>query len=395
MTRTDIVETAFRVWGQEMYKTTSLSRVAQALGVTKPALYRHFASKKALREGMYGYYFDHCVDFMEKRSGGTAEGRDGEQGLLLIARNMAEYCARHRDIFIFSLFEVYGSGDRGVVLEQFALRGMDVRELWFFVDSEDYPNRAQLIIPTVFFFAALFHKGRTGSSLGPGEEEIQSFLSLIERVVSHGLGFDRNLAGALDFGKLEKTGNDRLPPEGENERLLKAVAGAVAQAGPWNATMGMVAKRSGLSKSGLYAHFKSKADMLARMFSAEFDRIVDYAEKGKSRSAKPEEQFYLAMVAIANYLRSRPEILIAMDWIRIRRFDLEIAPPPRALRLFPDIGMKGAGPELSGEITAQWVFFLIVNALMNRSGGSSFSEVKDASFRALYKFIAFGIKGWE
>jgi AcrR family transcriptional regulator len=308
---------------------------------------------------------------------------------------MAEYCARHRDIFIFSLFEVYGAGGSETVLEQFALRGMDVRKIWFFMGREAYPNRAQLIIPTVFFFAALFHKGRMENPFDPAEEEIQSFLSSTEGIISHGLDFDKDLAGALDFGELERTVNDRLPPEGEGERLLKAVAGAVAQAGPWNATMGMVAKRSGLSKSGLYAHFKNKADMLARMFNAEFDRIVDYAEMEKSRSAKPEEQFYLAMVGIATYLRSRPEILIAMDWIRIQRFDLELTPPPRAFRLFPDLGMKDSGLDMTGENTAQWVFFLIVNTLMRRPEGSSFSEVRDISFRILYKFIAFGIEGWE
>jgi AcrR family transcriptional regulator len=344
---------------------------------------------------MHGYYFDHCVDFMERRSGGVAEGLNSREGLLRTARIMAEYCARHRDIFIFSLFEVYGSGNQGAILEQFALRGMDVRKIWFFMGTEGYPDRAQLIIPTVFFFAALFHKGRMGNPFEPGEEEIQSFLVSAEGVISHGLGFDKDLAGALDFGELEKTGNDRLPPEGENERLLKAVAGAVAQAGPWNATMGMVAKRSGLSKSGLYAHFRNKEDMLARMFGAEFDRIVDYAEGGKSRSSKPEEQFYLAMVATANYLRSRPEILIAMDWIRIRRLDLRLEPPPRALRLFPDIGMKADDPYMTEENIAQWVFFLIVNTLMRRPRGSSFSEVRDMSFRILYKFIAFGIEGWE
>ncbi|MDR3123673.1 MAG: TetR/AcrR family transcriptional regulator, partial [Treponema sp.] len=162
--------------------------------------------------------------------------------------------------------------------------------------------------------------------------------------------------------------------------------------------MGMVAKRSGLSKSGLYAHFKSKADMLSRMFVAEFDRIVDYAEQEKSRSAKPEEQLYLAIVAIAKYLRSRPEILIAMDWIRTRRLELEISAPSRAYRLFAGIEMKAAalaGLDMTGEALSQWVFFLIVHTLMRRPEGSSFADVPDASFRILYKFIVLGIEGWE
>ncbi|MDR3123206.1 MAG: TetR/AcrR family transcriptional regulator, partial [Treponema sp.] len=254
MNKTDIIETALHVWGRELYKTTSLSHIAQALGVTKPALYRHFSGKKALLEGIYGYCCDHYVGFVAKTFDKTVEDRGGSQGILLIARTVAEYCVRHKYIFIFFLLKVYG--DRawdGDMPNQFALRGMDLTKHWFFLRSKQgYPNPFQLIIPTVYFLATLFHKGKAGAD--PTEEEIQRFLSLMEDILSRGLGFDSALVEALDFGQLEATGSCRLPPEEENEGLLKAVAGVVAQTGPWNASMGMVAKRSGLSKSGLYAH---------------------------------------------------------------------------------------------------------------------------------------------
>jgi AcrR family transcriptional regulator len=399
MTKTNIIETALQVWGQGLYKTTALSQLAQALGVTKTALYRHFPGKKALMDGMYGYYCDHYVNFMKESYDRVAEGLDGNQAVLLIARKIAEYCVRHRDVFIFSLFEVYGNIDREKdIPNQFALRGMDIRKLRHFFSREgEYPNRSRLIVTAVYFLATLFYKSRTANSGDPAEAEIQRFLDFTETIISRGLGFDQDLVNALDFGELEKTGNCRLPPEGEDGGLLKAVAGAVAQAGPWSASMGMVAKRSGLSKSGLYAHFKSKSDMLGRMFTAEFDRIVDFAEREASRSAKPEEQFYLAIVAIANYLRSRPEILIALDWIRTRRLDLGIAAPPRIYRLFPGAKAEEADPAclgLTGENLANWVLFHIVNILMRRPEGTSFADVPDTSFRILYKFVVSGIEGW-
>jgi hypothetical protein len=134
------------------------------------------------------------------------------------------------------------------------------------------------------------------------------------------------------------------------------------------------------------------------MFITEFDRIVRHAELGRSLSAKPEEQFYLAIVAIANYLRSRPEILVAMDWMRTRRLDLDLLEPPRIYRIFAGIEMKGTGLaalDPTGETLARWVLFLIVNTLMRRPKGSSFSDVPDACFRILYKFVALGIEGWD
>jgi AcrR family transcriptional regulator len=398
MNKTDIIETALLVWGRELYKTTSLSRLAQALGVTKPALYRHFASKKALLDGIYGYYCDHYAQYMKTACDRAVEDRDRNQGILLIVRNIAEYYARHKHIFIFFLFEVYGNTIRdGDILEQFASRGMDVTKYWSFPNGkEEYPNRARLIVSATLFLVTLFHTGRAGNPADPAEAEIQKFLSGVEGIIFHGLGFDRNLVGALDFEKLERTGNCALPPEGEG--LLKAVADAVAQAGPWNASMGMVARQSGLSKSTLYAHFKNKADMLCRMFITELDRIVRHAEAGRSLSAKPEEQFYLAIVSIANYLRSRPEILVAMDWMRTRRLDLDFSEFSGVRRLFAGIKVKAAGLaalDPTGETMARWVLFLIVNTLMRRPGGSSFADVPDVSFRILYKFVALGIEGWE
>jgi hypothetical protein len=126
---------------------------------------------------------------------------------------------------------------------------------------------------------------------------------------------------------------------------------------------------------------------------------VDYAELERSRSAVVEEQFYLVMVAIANYLRSRPEILITMDWLKTRRLELGVQVPPRIYRIFGDINLKDAvkfpeGSELMGETLAQWIMFLVVNTLMRRPQGTSFSDVSNTSFRILYKFVALGIDGW-
>jgi AcrR family transcriptional regulator len=401
MNKKDIIETAFRVWGQELFKTTSLSKIVQVLGVTKSALYRHFESKNALLDGMYGYYCDHYVGFMKASYEKAMESRDINRGILLMARNIAEYCARYKYIFTFFMFEVYGDKNREAgILEQFAVRGMDMRKHWVYLDAEDeYPSRAKLIVMAIFFLVTLFHKNRAEKPSGPAEEEIQRFISFVERIISHGLGFDKKLVDALDFAELERTGPYQIPPEGENDRLLKAVAGAVAEAGPWNASMEMVARRSGLSKSGLYAHFKNKADMLGQMFITELDRIVNYAELERSRSTIVEEQFYLVIVSLANYLRSRPEILITMDWLKTRRLELGVSAPPRIYRIFADIDLKEAvkfpgGSELTGEAMAQWIMFLVVNTLMRRPEGTSFSDVSNTSFRILYKFIVLGIDGW-
>ncbi|MDR1148380.1 MAG: TetR/AcrR family transcriptional regulator, partial [Spirochaetaceae bacterium] len=62
MTRTEIVQAAFKVWGDDYYHTMSLSTLSASLGVTKAALYHHFRSKEEILDTMYDTFFEDISD---------------------------------------------------------------------------------------------------------------------------------------------------------------------------------------------------------------------------------------------------------------------------------------------------------------------------------------------
>jgi AcrR family transcriptional regulator len=397
MTKQDIIEAAFRAWGRELYKTTSLTQLAEVLGVTKPALYRHFRNKEAVLEAMHQYFFDHFVAFTKPAFLVALNSEDMDQGFTLLVRALTEYYLRYPLLFIFSLIRIYGNKEKNQdIVRQYLARGVDLGKLWNPEEVRDvYPPKSQFVVATITFLVTLFHKNRADRSEEPAEEEIQRFVSFVEVTVSYGLGFNTEKIDALDYENLEKDG-EYQPPDDE-DGLLKAVAEAVAEAGPWNASMEMVAQRSGLSKSGLYSHFKNKQDMLFQLFLTEFDRIVNYAEAETRRSAVLEEQIYLAIMAIVKYLRGKPEILITMDWIRTRRLEFGVALPSRLYRVFADLRFlehPGLFPgfENEGEAVSQWILFLIVSTLMWKPEEFSFSNLPLGSFRILYQFITLGVK---
>jgi AcrR family transcriptional regulator len=250
----------------------------------------------------------------------------------------------------------------------------------------------------------------------PPEAVIGEIISLIEAKVTAGLGFDKALVEAIDYVGLEKriSGAARSI---KDDGLLRAVAGAVAEAGPWNASMDMVARRSGLSKSGLYAHFKNKQDMLTQLFLTEFNRMADFADASKKQSDVPEEQLYLVIISIADYLRSRPEILITVDWLRTRKLDLGSAAPssasPLIYRIISGIKFRGRGidqpSDADADKIAQWMLFLIVSTLLRGTGRQTFplpcgpeprrpgdiASVDNSNFRVLYRFIVLGLGGFK
>jgi AcrR family transcriptional regulator len=360
---------------------------------------------------MFERFFDDYTVFVKSGYERAIEAPDYLESVVILTRVITEYFARNVNAFIFFLIRVYGDREIKSMAAALRRRGMDMgrfrRGNW---PDSDYPALFQMILATLTFWTAIFHKGESSAKTcldvrNPTEAEIAAMITAVEEKIMRGLGLPGGDVQAVDYEALEKNIPRSQLDAFEDGDLLKAVAETVAEAGPWKASLDMIARRSGLSKSGLYAHFKSRQDMLKQFFMTEFKRMGRYANTGIAGSAVPVEQFYLAVVSLADYLRSRPEILLAADWLRTRRLDLGLEIPPRFYRIFSDFGFPGSPPpppsapgeELAPaqEQISQWIFFLIVNTLMRRPPAVGFAEVPNASIRRLYRFICLGIKGFE
>jgi AcrR family transcriptional regulator len=241
---------------------------------------------------------------------------------------------------------------------------------------------------------ALFHLDRMHRQLPQpaGQKELSALTASILDLAANGLGPSGQLT--MDYEALDTramlTEQETATPDG----LLPAVAAVVAEVGSWNASMDMVAKRSGLSKSGLYSHFKSKEDMLLRLFSAEFERISNALARRLDGALPPAERLYLAMATAAEYLLARPDILVALDWLRMQRLGVPDLLPPRLLELFsflaePDSGLRLVGGSLP--LTVRWILFLTIHQLMRCTGTSDKSH--PTKLRALHRFMLNGLTG--
>ncbi|GHV85496.1 hypothetical protein AGMMS50230_11040 [Spirochaetia bacterium] len=415
MTRDDVINAAFRVWGREFYKTTSLAKIAETLNVSKPALYRHFSSKEALLEAMENRFYDDYADVIKPIIVETLKNNNWQERLLAMVRFITSYFARHFEYFIFSLIKLHEK--KLFFSEALKKRGVSFTELGRqVVPDQQYPSALFLAGVTSLFGTALFHKQhrkifRDGSALlvdgefteEPSEEELRYFTGVTVQRVWQGLGFNRAVIDALPYTKLENLSAEKnLRTQTAGDPLLQAVAGAVAEAGPWDASMETVAKRSGLSKSGLYAHFKSKQDMLSRLFMTEFERIAENTAAQIPLGETREEQLYLAILSIAGYLQSRTEILIALDWVRIQRLELDLSVPPTLIDFFAGLNLTSSGtssdsPEEKRENISQWILFLLVTVLMRRlyQEDTETGRINNDSLRKIFRFVTLGVEGLE
>ena len=405
MTKIKVIEAAYKVWAREFYTNTSLSLVARELKVCKPALYRHFISKNALLEAMTEYFFEDFAAFIRADYEIALKNEDSKERIFILIRKMAEYYIRKVNIFIFSMIKL-----RDRKLESFKTmrklreRGIDFK-LFQQSINKDYtfqPLIMRLIFSTLTFFIGDFHKNR---KVFAKKEEIvldtaiiSNIINAITEIIGKGLNYSSEEIDSLDYDELESRICGTVDST-EHDTLLKAVAGAVAEAGPWEASMEQVARRSGLSKSSLYSHFKNKHDMLHQLFMTESKRIIDFAWQGMEKSAVPCEQLYLGIFSIVEYLRSKPDILTVFDWIRNRKLFFSHKGKEHheqmteSLQIFDEINI-GRIPEAAGKRASPWIFFLILNTLMIRGSYQSFSDAPNSGIRFLYRFITMGIGGF-
>ena len=415
MTNNDIIRAAFKVWGRELYRTTSLTQIAQELGVSKPALYRHFKDKDALLKAMFIVFFDEFTSFIREAYDRAVSAAGQQERCLIMMRIMAEYYIRNREAFIFSLIQVNSRREKETIGDEFRARGIDMRRLVLRENQNAfYPSKFQLVIVTLIFHIAQFHQYERKSGEVLSDNLVNSFLVRIEDYVVRGLNLDARKTAGLDYRELEQRASGFTYEDSENNTLLKAVAGAVAEAGPWDASMEMVARRSGLSKSGLYSHFKNKQDMMGRFFITEFTKIVNFARAQIEKSEVPEEQLYLGIVSIVDYLRARPEILMAIDWIKTRHLELRQEVNDQLYLIIGSIKLEAIRKHDHDFLVsiANWIIFLIVNTLVWWPSGkkentallkaarpdgnlliNNVAEIPNDSFRILFRFIALGLEG--
>jgi AcrR family transcriptional regulator len=404
MTRDNVIDTAFRVWGQEFYKTTSLTDLAEALQVSKPALYRHFSGKEALLQAMEERFYDDYAAAFNPALWEILENQKWQERLLAIVRFITGYFAHHLSYLIYFLIQFHNSNKepRFRIVEAMAKRGLHFTEPAFRSPTDrQYPPTLILAGITAIYEVAEFHRrrygltGREKATLPlfppkeePSEEEIRSFAESVADKVRSGLLFDPARINAISYEKLEAL---QVPSHTLPNPLLKAVAEVVAEEGLWKASMATVAKRSGLSKSGLYAHFKSKKDMLSRLFMVEFEHIAEYTTVRIAMSEIREERLYLAILSIAEYLKAKPEILFALDWVRIQRLELDISLPPVLYDFFNDLKPDNSSGD-SWENIPHWIPFLLA-ILMIRF--KKLPRLDYKSLRKMFRFICLGIKGLD
>ena len=213
--REAIADAAMREWSKTNFYKTSLSSLAERLGLTKPALYRYFRNKRDLEQTVAARVVDACCrlsrDFLDRAG---RESVELEQALRLYVQAYFGFFSRHAEYFFFFILNSL----RDPFLDSAEYRELRESEIRLFhrffepygADLNETRRRVRLVFSTGVFWQNLtISRGVLGCqghrALSP--RETQRLLGLITGIALGGFAgdiFDEE----VQFAKI-----DRLNPD--------------------------------------------------------------------------------------------------------------------------------------------------------------------------------------
>lgn len=392
-----IIDTAFKVWGEGYFFHTSLETLAREMGMSKAALYRYFSGKdeligKMIKE-LYHIHQRVCEGVQTKGRGKDFAGRLEEyhEGFL---RFYAENYWYYRFAFLYMLPHSTEDLLKAEKIEKLQRGLFPVEALR---ESGWIGNKAGLAQRFIFSVGMFLLHSRNFE--GQIKIDATELIGMNRTMILRGCAGER-ISRTVDYAMVEETCRVSVEELDEPPPVFRAIAEVVAEEGLWDTSLDKIAKRAGMSKSSLYFYFTNKDDMLWKIINRERHRLGEIFRERTGGLESFEERLYGYFVVFYSYLSQRKNFLSVMNWFRFQRFKIK---PPADMREGMDPYMAfleegRAARRVRDDIMdplkmIQWINFLLIQEINHAFCTEARMGEAWEDLRALYGLFFYGIGG--
>ena len=275
----EILRVSLRLFRERGYHAVGIDEIGAAVGVTGPALYRHFPSKEALLVAAAWDSIEHVQVALERAS--RSEGDDWQR-LAAVIRSMIHTTFDDRD-----LISVYSREVRHISGEQRALVGERQRQnndYWLNALAPCFPGlsaRSRLfMVQTLAGLAISFVNGKPGVA----REQLETLLT------EASIAALRGGAAEIPPGELgrpsshdpvvEADGSGRGARSSRREVILLAAIPLFSERGYGGVGVDEIGAAAGIAGPGVYRHWRNKEEILV----AAFNRWQQLASSGVNQA---------------------------------------------------------------------------------------------------------------
>lgn len=328
-----ILDAAFSFCNEPRFQAFSLSELAAKVGITKPAIYRHFKNKEAVYAAMYERFVDTLVGCL-----GTVQSvkERGELPVEQIADLICFFTENtcYVNYMLGSLASVQNFEYQLTLdLEK---RGIENRSIGFqyladgtgkvvIKDFDEY-IRSMYYGVTVFIFIKgrekLIEEGESVCPVADFSHKVVQFLLIgLQGEVSE----KNDLYPAVlseerktELRKICMVTEDMLP---EENRFFNAFAAVISKYKLTGVTVGRIADELGMAKSSLYEYFDDKNALIKTLIVKELSILSVILQETAAEAKNASEYLFILMQTEFSFFMRRPSIIPIFGWLLMTTMD--------------------------------------------------------------------------
>ncbi|MBQ0162037.1 MAG: TetR/AcrR family transcriptional regulator [Treponema sp.] len=313
-TREQILNEAFKLSSRPRNSMFSLSEVAEKVGISKTAIFRHFKNKEELLSEMKNVFLTDIAGLLSDKeyffSSEKLEPCGYEQFHELCAKVLNFFFEKPVYLGFFLNLKNFENGIGSCLMQGLEEHGV--------VFSEEFKTRVITLrfVKLYFCLATMifYFTRRMFIEKDSVSETKEEFIERIIKLTWNGIGrgeipFDKKrleeLNAICDVSEIAKI---------EDTRFFKAFAKVFAENGINGVTIERLSDELNLAKSSLYSYFNNKAEFINKMLYQELNTIREVLVD-KLKSVKSfDEMIYVIIKTESNYLLERPFVVMMHCW---------------------------------------------------------------------------------
>jgi len=360
--RKQIIDSAFALLAEN--KSWSLSGLATSIGVSKTALYRHFASKAEIENAMDEELYGEIKKQMESLSTNVSNPVD--------RRNMrwtiTMFLRAHQGYLFLLMNHFFSDDDFAASLFKRLTRESPASTCFAeLIEKMTAEEQKRMLIAILKNWISILLASFRIEGLDANQDQLLDVLENgIQRLV---------VPDQKRIRELEELSNIEISELRESNRLFNAIAASIHQHGVQDTTIETIAGKMGTAKSSLYFYGKNKDAMLKDLIKSETETILELCAKRADSGKTLAEQLYILMMVHANYLILKPDFIPVFNWIRYETIKRKVVPHDdrpdmerllesyRIEELYSD-GYDGTDKMMYAEMTISWASVLSTSCII-------------------------------
>ncbi|WP_407434533.1 TetR/AcrR family transcriptional regulator [Treponema sp.] len=322
-TKQEILKESFLLCGESKSSNFSLSEVADRVGISKTAIFRHFKNKDALIVEMRHVFLDKFAELFKGEnfffSQIPLKKCEFKEFSLIVDRVLSFYMTNPGYLDFFLSMDTMHAGIGKSLVSAMKDRGVSISDE-FIAKGHQIFFKAYFCAESIVYFLTRRNFAKLEKNpVGISDEE---FKQKVINLLWNGIGNESFILSDKRKKELDELSKIELQDETES-KFFKAFAEIFSEYGIEGVTVERISEKVNLAKSSLYSYFDNKDQFILEMFVQEVSTISNLIFEKTECVENIDELIYTVLRTEKNYLELKPFVLMIHSWVTQNKFDLD------------------------------------------------------------------------